>query len=167
MPALGDVNVGGTEYKVYEDTYQRGSTPTLVPQHRSDSAQLPQLARGQSRGISISIHCILNHVAKNHLRVMAAIMFDNQLLIDDQGLPIAFNTTIHDPTSELVSKARENKLTPLTVSNPEFDGINNKSNRSTIITFHEEYRIFYDMLIFAVRTKKVYYILCILISPCG
>lgn len=77
---------------------------------------------------------------------MVAIMFENNLLLDAEGLPVAFNTSIHDPNSQVYSKARENDLIPLIMANPEMEGMNNKANRTNIITFHEEYRVFYDII---------------------
>lgn len=85
------------------------------------------------------------------MRIMAAVLFDNNLLLDQEGLPVAFNTTLHDPTSQIQGKGRENDILPLVVSNPEFDGMNNKASRSNIISFHEEYRVFYDLI--GVATK--------------
>lgn len=88
----------------------------------------------------------MNHIPKSQMRVMAATLFDNQLLLDREGLPVAFNTTIHDPTSNVQGKGRENDTIPLVNANPEYEGISNKSNRSNIISFHEEYRVFYDLI---------------------
>ena len=85
---------------------------------------------------------------------MAAVMFDNNLLLDEQGLPVAFNTTIHDPNSNVQSKAKDTDLIPLVISNPESNGMNNKAARSNIIQFHEEYRVFYDMMSVALKSGK-------------
>jgi hypothetical protein len=35
-------------------------------------------------------------------------------------------------------------MIPLTVANPEFEGLSNKANRTSTITFQEEYRVFFD-----------------------
>lgn len=50
---------------------------------------------------------------------MAAVMFDNNLLLDSSGLPVAFNTSIHDPNSSVATKAKDSDLIPLVISNPE------------------------------------------------
>jgi hypothetical protein len=99
-----------------------------------------------SPGVRIVVHQIQNHIAQNQLRVMVAVLFDNNLLVDSQGMPVAFNTTFHDPNSTLSGKGRDNQTVPLVVSNPEQQGLSNKSGRSNVIAFHEEYRIFYDIV---------------------
>jgi hypothetical protein len=96
QPQRGDVTIGGKEYNVYEDvqTFDR----------RKDNGpviQRPVAEVKGNRGIRFVIHQVLNHVAKNQMRVMAAALFDNNLLLDREGLPVAFNTTIHDPSSPI------------------------------------------------------------------
>jgi hypothetical protein len=72
---------------------------------------------------------------------------------------------MHDPSSQVQGKGRENDIIPLVVSNPETDGMNNKANRSNIITFHEEYRAFYDLIGVALKAQKV--LIRFIQSPCG
>lgn len=96
---------------------------------------------------------------------MAAVMFENNLLLDAEGLPVAFNTTIHDPDSQVISKARINDLIPLVVANPEMEGMNNKARANTII-FHEEYRVFYDIVRVASNSQKVHNTIQSSSSPC-
>ena len=81
-------------------------------------------------------------------------MFDNNLLLDSQGMPVAFNTTIHDPNSTITGKGRDNEPIALVISNPEQQGMSNKASRSNIIAFHEEYRIFYDIVSIAKKAGK-------------
>jgi hypothetical protein len=47
-------------------------------------------------------------------------------------------------------------VVPLVVANPEYDGISNKADGSTDIKFYEEYRIYFDMVILAAKSRSVY-----------
>ena len=42
----------------------------------------------------------------------------------------------------------------LVISNPEHQGISNKTSRSNIIAFREEYRVFYDLVSIAKKAGK-------------
>lgn len=58
------------------------------------------------------------------------------MVLDDNGLPVAFNTTVHNPLdnrAEMRLNIPETFIIPLTTQNPEYNGMNNKSKGADII----------------------------------
>jgi len=49
-------------------------------------------------------------------------------------------------------------MVPLVVANPEYDGISNKADGSTDIKFYEEYRIYFDMVNLAAKSRSPIYL---------
>ena len=67
---------------------------------------------------------------------MCAFLEEGNLVLDDNGLPVAFNTTVHNPL-DLRPEMRQNLpdkfIVPLTTANPEYNGMNNKAKGGDII----------------------------------
>lgn len=43
------------------------------------------------------IYRVDGHQARSHLRVMCAFLEEGNLVLDENGLPVAFNTSVHNP----------------------------------------------------------------------
>lgn len=52
---------------------------------------------GKKKGLRLIIYRVNNHVSKSHMRVQAGLIEEGSLVLDDNGLPVAFNTSIHNP----------------------------------------------------------------------
>ena len=67
---------------------------------------------------------------------MVAFLEDGNLILDDNGLPLAFNTTVHNPLDLNPANKQdlpENFIVPLNTPNPEYVGMNNKAKKADII----------------------------------
>jgi hypothetical protein len=81
------------------------------------------------------VYRVGNYQAKNQLRVMCALIEKGSLVLDDDGCPAAFNTTVQnpmDPLTEAQKNLPENIITQLTTANPS-NGMSNKARGGDII----------------------------------
>lgn len=127
-------------------------------QQQQSSVPIKKFATQGRKGFRVIIHQIQGHVANNHLRVMCATIMNQNLVVDQSGNPLAFNTTIHDPNSPVASRGTEANPIPLTLSDPQGQGISNKAANTIAITYHEEYRFFFDFQEMAMRQGKPIYL---------
>lgn len=65
---------------------------------------------------------------------MCGLLEEGNLVLDDNGLPVAFNTSVHNPL-DLTNRQNlpEKFIIPLVKANPEYDGMNNKAKGADII----------------------------------
>lgn len=91
---------------------------------------------GKKKGLRLIVYQVNNHQARSHLRVACALLEEGNLVLDDNGLPVAFNTTVHNPLDlrpEMRQNLAETYIIPLTTNNPEYNGMNNKAKGMDII----------------------------------
>ena len=115
-----------------------------------------QTDSGKKKGLRLIVYRVDNHQARSHLRVMCALLEEGNLVLDDNGLPVLFNTSVHNPLElrpEYRQNLAENFIIPLTTANPEYNGMNNKAKGKDII-FQEEYRIWRNLRAMWKKNKK-------------
>lgn len=88
---------------------------------------------------------------------MCNLLEEGNIVLDDNGLPVAFNTTIHNPLDlrpENRQNLPDNFIVPLATINPGNNGMNNKAKGADII-FQEEYRVWRNIYAMFRKNKKV------------
>ncbi|CAD8165584.1 unnamed protein product [Paramecium pentaurelia] len=149
----GEFSLNGQNYKVTEEVEVFGNKRKATPQIKQYV-----LKGDMKKGYRVQIHFIQNKIANNFMRVMCAALTDQHLMMDPSGQPLAFNTTIHDPSSPNPGQNTESNPFPLIEADPQMKGISNKAARSILIEFNEEYRFFYNFQEQAMSSGKTIYL---------
>ena len=100
-----------SQQQILEPSYQVEQQPDPViikPVELSNSNILPEstivnqsaMGEGERKGLSVVVYKVKDHVARSHLRVMAGLLDDNANVVDDNGMPCAFRTTVHNPLDQ-------------------------------------------------------------------
>ncbi|CAD8123518.1 unnamed protein product [Paramecium sonneborni] len=87
-------NMRGME-ESYEE-YEITGLPPLMQKYGARIKEPPIQDDRKQEGLRFIIYRVDNHQARSHLRVIAALFEENNIFLDAYGLPISFNTTIHN-----------------------------------------------------------------------
>ncbi|CAD8068103.1 unnamed protein product [Paramecium sonneborni] len=115
----GEFSLNGQNYKVTEQVEVFGNKRKATPQLKE------YVLKGDMRkGYRIQIHFIQNKIANNFMRIMCSAFQEQQVMFDPSGQPLAFNTTIHDPSSPNPGQNTESNPLPLVEADPQMKEIN-------------------------------------------
>ncbi|CAD8204694.1 unnamed protein product [Paramecium pentaurelia] len=152
---MGQGAGGKSNMEEYEITGQ----PPPMQKYGVRQEEPPIEDDGKQQGLRLIIYRVDNHQARSHLRVMAGLFEEGNLVLDANGLPVAFNTSIHNPLDQKNRQVLQNEqyIIPLHKPNVEYDGMNNKASGQDIV-FQEEYRVFRNLYAMTKKNKKDLYI---------
>ncbi|EGR31823.1 hypothetical protein IMG5_101270 [Ichthyophthirius multifiliis] len=125
--------------------------PQQKPKTISDKSETPD--NENFGGLAVIIKEIQNHVAGSHCRVQIALLEDNYVIQDKNGLNCTFNTSIHNPLDNKFKYIPQKEPFDLDVQNPHMENMNNKEQGQNIM-FNERYKFLQNIIGLYKQNKK-------------